>query len=132
MYHLKRSMLRKTIVGVGVILTSMSFIMTVSAKSCSYAYDSQAIGYGNINIQSAAINPYTYSAYVIGSNAAMANGIAYYSVGAGSGQFTNVQAKTKMTVGTVAPGTTKTTTKSVVGIRLYKSSVQVASITDTV
>lgn len=103
--------------------------MPVSAKSCSYEYDQQAIGYGNINKDEIA---YTYSQYVLGSNAAAASGLAKYSVGKG-GSLTNVKAITNMTTtGQVTEGVSKIAGKTeTVTICLYKNRTLVASVSDS-
>lgn len=132
MLKLKNKIMKRVVLTAALSVIMLASALPVSAKTCSYAYDSvMAIGYGNINIEKAAVNPYTYSAYVLGSEPLVVKNIAYYSVGDG-GAYNNVQGRQIMQLGSVAPGTTRTTTKSSVTIMLYNNTTPKSSVTDSV
>lgn len=117
-------------IGTVVAVTALALLCAapVSADECRYEFDQQAVGFGNINKEGTA---YTYSQYVLGSNAVAAQGIAKYSVGKGDSN-TNVVSRRDMTAtGTVAPGVTKSAGKTEkVTICLYENSTPVASAVD--
>jgi len=132
MLQFKKNKLNKTIFGIAVAALLGAFAIPVGAKTCSYAYDPVlAIGYGNINMEKAIRNPYTYSAYVLGTNTLVVRDVAYYSVGVG-GSSNNVLGRTKMHLGSVASGTTRTTDKNMATLMIYNGSTAVASVSDSV
>lgn len=127
--------LRKLIL-TGLVLTMvLTTAIPVGAKDCSYELDATAVVCGCINIEKVIINlvvgkktlyPGSYSAYVAGSNGAMAKGgTAQYSVGKGNDRGGIVE-RTPIPdeyCGVVMP--TKSISNagvSTVGIYLYKKS----------
>lgn len=134
MIQLKNNQVSKIMIGMLLVIMLFLYAIPVSAKTCSYAYDpAMAIGYGNINIEKgvASINPYTYSAYVLGTDPEVVKNIAFYSVGEGGGT-NNVLGRTIMHMGSVQPGTTRSTNKSSVKITLYHNTTQKASVSDSI
>lgn len=117
-------------IGTMAMVTALAVLCAapVSAKSCSYAFDQQAVGWGNINKEGTF---YTYSQYVLGSNAAMAKGVAKYSVGKGSSKINVVGIQNMTATGKVTDGITKKAGKTeTVIICLYKNETNVTSVSD--
>lgn len=131
----KKEIIKKIILGISLSVLLIVSAIPVFAKTCVNEYDPvMAIGYGNINIVNgapASSNPFTYSAYVLGTDPLVARGLAYYSVGEGA-SYNNVLSRTAMHRGSVVAGTTKSTKESRVTIMLYNNTSPKVSATDSI
>lgn len=132
MLQLKNNKIKKAVFGIGVSVLLGLTAVPVCAKTCTYTYDPVlAIGYGNINMEKAAMNPYTYSAYVLGTDPVVVKDAAYYSVGVG-GSYNNTLGRTNMHLGSVKPGTTKSTTENKATLMIYNGTTAKVSVSDSV
>lgn len=117
------------------VITTMLLGNTLCAQaaSTSYSYDQKVTGMATINLQKAFVNPGTYSAWLSGSLAPACQN-AYFSVGAGTNNFTNVKSITKLNGARQELYRSKgfNTTQKVANIALYKNSTRVATTKSTV
>lgn len=82
------------------LVTTMLLGSTLSAQAAatSSSYDKKAVGFASINLQKAALNPGTYSAW-LGGDLAPTYKTAYFSVGTGTAskdKYTKVRNVTKL------------------------------------